>query len=53
MKLTLEMYGTKTIIETEEDDLTVDDMCNYMEQLLRGSGYSFDGNLIIKEEVKC
>ena len=40
MKLTLEQYKEKFSIETEGDDQSVEQMAEYCDRLLSGSGYS-------------
>lgn len=45
MKITIESYGTKYSVETEYDDLTIDEYKDYIVNLLISSG--FDKKLII------
>lgn len=48
MKLTLEKYKTKYIVETENDDLGVDEQIDIFIGLLYQAGYYQDG---IKETI--
>ena len=40
MKLTHTAYGETTVIEIDHDDVQIDEMAQYLRQLLVGSGYA-------------
>ena len=46
MKITIESYGKKYSVETEYDDLTIDEYTDHIVNLLISSG--FDKSIIIK-----
>ena len=51
MKITAKHYNTIITIEKDYDDLTLSDMCQVFEDLLRGMSFYFDGHLeIVKED---
>lgn len=50
MKLTLEHSGHTFTIEREDDGQDLEEMCTLIKQLLLGSGYVFDGEVVIINE---
>jgi len=50
MKITVKHYDTQITIEKDHDDMTLDDMCEVFEDLLKGMSFNFDGHLDIVEE---
>lgn len=50
MKLSYTAHNQTTTIENDEDGLSLDELLPLFKQLLLGSGFSFDGEVIIDEE---
>ena len=50
MKIIVKHYDTTITIEKDYDDLTLTDMCQLFEDLLKGMSFHFDGHLEIVEE---
>ena len=49
MKITLTHYDETITIETDRDDLDLEEMCQMFKHLLLASGYSFNGEVVIDE----
>lgn len=52
MKLELIQHGKKYTIEMDDEDQSLDEMCELFKQLLLCSGYSFSGEVVIDEPDK-
>jgi len=51
MKIEITHYGNKASYEFEHEDVELEDLIYHIEQLIRLTGYHFDGTLeIIKDE---
>ena len=52
MKITIEQYDHKIIYEVPYNDVTMEQMLEILENLLKCTGYRFDGNLEIVD-TRC
>jgi len=50
MKITIEQYDHIITYEVAHDDVSMEQMLEIMENLLKCTGYRFDGNLEIVDE---
>lgn len=50
MKLSIEIYGRKLEVSEENDDLMLSVVLSLIDDLLRGAGYCYDGQIGIVQE---
>jgi hypothetical protein len=50
MKITIEQYDHTITYEVDHDDVSMEQMIEIMENLLKCTGYRFDGNLEIVDD---
>ena len=50
MKITIEQYEHTITYEVTHDDVSMEQMLEIMENLMRCTGYRFDGNLYINDD---